>query len=199
MPSEPPPPTPSAPVLSERRGVLRIDEQPERSRFQGVWFEHDGTRWIVDYRARALWTAFVDREVIVTGGCYEPDGHAIRAPHLRIDTLRPVSAERGRGPYLSIGPEQWLRGELVVVSAPAGSKAAGSARLTFRADDGAAYTVVADAEDGRTGRVTVRARVLEPDMSYVARSDGPDLWIVDVHDADHDTSAASVPRSVPCP
>lgn len=199
MPTEPPPTAPAAPQVSERRGVLRVDDKPERTRFQGVWFEHGGTRWIVDYRARTLWTAFADREVIVTGGCYEPDGHAIRAPHLRIDTLRPVAAERGRGPYLSIGPEQWLRGELAVVSAPAGSKAAGTATLTFRAEDGATYTVVGDADPGRTGPVMVRGRVLEPDMSYVARGDGPDLWIVDVHDADHDTTTASVPRSVTCP
>lgn len=196
MPDEPKPVSATVePATTERRGTLRLDENPKASRFYGVWFEHaDGSRWIVDYRARALWTWFIDREVVATGECYEPQGHAIRGTHYRVATLRPAVAESGKGPYLAIGPETLMHGEITSVAAPAGSKAAGSSRTVFKADGGGDYTVVGETEP-KHGRVSVRARVLEPDMSYVARSDGPDLWI----DEDDGTAAFGVPPAVPCP
>jgi hypothetical protein len=183
----------------ERRATLRVDDHTKAARFQGVWLEQsDGSRWVVDYRARSLWTWFADREVIVTGECYQPIGSAITAPHFRVDTLRPATAERGRGPYLAMGPEQLLRGELVTVAAPAGGKAAGTSRVVFRAADGE-YTVVGETGPDQRGAFAIRGRVLEPDMSYVARTSGPDLWITEIYDIGHDERGASQPKATPCP
>jgi hypothetical protein len=185
----------------ERRGVLRLDEQPDVSRFVGVWLEQpDATRWVVDYRAYSVWSGLVGREVIVTGACYSPlYSSIVGRPHFRIATLRPADPARGVGPYLSIGPERDLRGELVDVAAPAGSKAAGSSRLVFRAEDGAEYNVVADDRPALRGRVEVRGRVLEPDMSYAARATGPDLWIIGVLEPGKHDPLLEIPPTKPCP
>src|SRR5690606_4502318 len=157
-------------------------------RFQGVWLEFaDGARWVIDYRAREPWRSFQDREVFVTGGCYEPRGQAIMATHFRVDRMRLVDPVRGQQPYLEVGPEQLLRGELVVESAPAGSKLAGTSALTFRGEDGTRYPVIGDGALTPAGPVAVRARVLLADLTYAARSGDSDLWILDVRKPD-DTS-----------
>jgi hypothetical protein len=166
----------------EQHATLRIDPVPGAKRFQGVWLERaDGTRWVVDYRARELWSWFADHEVIVTGEKYAPEGQAINAVHFRVDTVRFKAPRSGRGPYVSMGPEQVLAGTLVTDSGTAG-KAAGSSWPAFVSDDGTRYVVLGEELAGRTGPVRVRARVLEPDMSYTARTAGPDLWIVAVDD-----------------
>ncbi|HEY5927096.1 MAG TPA: hypothetical protein VIV11_35655 [Kofleriaceae bacterium] len=195
-PPAPPKPEPTPSTPSEQRGTLRLEPNQSATRFYGVWLEKpDGTRWVVDYRARALWTWFADREVVVTGECYDPVGHAIRATHFRILSLRPANPARGHGPYLAMGPEQVLRGSVASIGAPPGSKLAGSSRTVFRADDGTTYNIVGEHVPELLGPGTVRGRVLEPDMSYHARTDGPDLWIVDVIDAD----AGVPPPAKPCP
>ena len=51
--------------------------------------------------------------------------------------------------------------------------------------------------DGKT--VAVRARVLEPDMSYTARTNGPDLWIMSVLANDESEDPAHAPKPVVCP
>jgi len=196
-PPEPPEPTPSTPsVPSGQRGTLRIAPKMNPDRFYGVWLERaDGSRWIVDYRARALWTSFADREVVVTGECYQPKGHAILGTHFRILTLRPLDPAAGQGPYLAIGPERALRGELARVAAPPGSKLAGSSRLVFKADDGTTYNALVEREPA-LGRTTLYGRVVEPDMSHHARMSGPDLWIVDRFEAGDD---GIPPPATPCP
>lgn len=109
--------TPSAPVTNamtvardkpprERRATVRVDAQPAGKKFQGVWLElADGARWVIDYRPRLPWRSFADREVLVTGGCYEPFGQAITAPHVRVDRMRFAEDRRGVQPYLEVGPE----------------------------------------------------------------------------------------------
>ncbi len=172
-------------ATSELRGTLRIDAAPGAKRFQGVWLEHaDGTRWVIDYRARDLWTWFADHDVIVTGGTYAPQGQAINAIHFRIDSLRFARPDYGRGPYLSMGPEQLLAGAFVTETALPGSKLAGSSWGAFVDEAGKHYVVVGEEIDPRRGAgpVSVRARVLEPDMSYTARTSGPDLWVVAIED-----------------
>lgn len=172
-------------MSAELRGTLRIDAAPGAKHFQGVWLEQaDGTRWVVDYRARELWTWFADHDVIVTGGTYVPEGQAINATHFRIDLLRFATPRVGRGPYLSMGPEHLLTGAFVIESGLPGSKAAGSSWRAFVGDDGTHYLVVGEELDVRRGAgpAMVRARVLEPDMSYTARTSGPDLWIVTIDD-----------------
>jgi len=168
---------------SEIHATLRIDPSPGAKRFQGVWLEYaDGTRWVVDYRARELWTWFANHPVIVTGEQYAPEGQAINAVHFRIDTMRFAVPEYGRGPYLTMGPEQIVHGTLVRDSAPPGSKAAGSSWPAFVGEDGTRYLVLGEELVGRSGPVRVRARVLVPDMSYTARTSGPDLWVVAIED-----------------
>jgi len=194
---DPKPPPMTAPKATEYRATLRIDEQPGGKRFQGVWLEHaDGTRWVVDYRPRYPWLWFRDREVIVTGGCFTPQGQAIMAPHFRVARLRVATPTRGAGPYLEVGPEVVLRGDLVTESAPPGSKLAGSARVVFHADDGEAYNLVGSTPTpGET--VQLRGRRLVPDYSYMARTDGPDLWVDSIDDAD--AEPAPKPPAGACP
>jgi hypothetical protein len=174
----------TAPPKPELHATVRIDPAPGAKKFQGVWLEHtDGTRWVIDYRARQLWTWFADQEVVVTGETYSPEGQAINKVHFRVDTMRFVTPRMGRGPYLSIGPERVIAGRFSTASAPAGTKLAGSSWPVFIGDDGTQYNVVGDDDElDATGAVHVKARVLEPDMSYTARSSGPDLWIVSIDD-----------------
>ncbi len=157
------------------RATLRIDAAPGAKRFQGVWLVVGDREYVVDYRAHALWTWFADREVTVTGEPYRPDpeAQAIQSEHFRIATLR--VSERGRGPYLGFGAETWLDGEVASDSAPAGSKLAGSTQSVFR-DGVRSLPIVSDVPP--PGRCHVLARELEPDMTYAARGNGPDLWIV---------------------
>jgi len=197
-PVEPPKPkpAPSSHAPSEQRGTLRVAPEQNATRFYGVWLERqDGSRWVIDYRARALWKWFADREVLITGECYAPEGHAIRATHFRVLTLRPVEPKLGLGPYLLIGPEQEFRGEVTSIAAPPGSKLAGSSRTVFKADDGTTYNIAGE-QVPKLGPATLHARVLEPDMSHHARTDGPDLWIVDRFEADDD---GVPPPAGPCP
>lgn len=167
----------------ELHATLRIDPAPGPKKFQGVWLVHtDSTRWVVDYRARQLWTWFADRDVVATGETYTPEGQAINAVHFRIDTLRFATPRMGHGPYLTMGPMLVRPGRFDTESAPPGSKAAGSSWPVFIGDDGRHYNVVGDdkLELPSSGAVHVKARELEPDMSYVARTNGPDLWIVSI-------------------
>jgi hypothetical protein len=184
----------------ERRGRLQPDDKPQRSKFYGVFFVQDGKmRWVIDYRASALWKSFFGREVIVTGACYTPLYSAISAPHYHIATLRLADAKRGRGPWLTVGPEQDLRGELVDVAAPKGSKAEGSSRLVFRADGGMEYDVRAEALPTVRGRVKLRGRVVEPDMSYVARAGDIDFWLVGVLEPGDPDPTIEIGPATACP
>ena len=192
-PQQDPPPAKAVPLpTTERRGVLRIDQEPAARKFQGVWLEIGDRKWVVDYRARQLWKWFVDREVIVTGSCYEPVGAAIGGTHFRVDTLKISDNRRGRGPYFGFGPEQVMTGKIQDEKAPAGSKAAGTSKRVFVVD-GKSYDLKGE-ENFPDGETRVRARVLEPDLSFVARSGDADVWIVDLA-ADNPT----VPREIPCP
>lgn len=172
-------------MTTEYRATLRIDPAHGAKRFQGVWLEHtDGTRWVVDYRARELWTWFAGREVIVTGETYAPgpDEQSIDAVHFRVASLRAASRDFGVAPYLSIGPVRELHGRFVTAGGAAGSKLAGSSWPAFVADDGTQYSVLGERPNsGQFARIA--ARDCEPDMSYAARTPGPDLWIVSI-DAD---------------
>ena len=197
--TEPQPRTTTAPV-TERRAILRIDEQPGGKKFQGVWLELDGgTMWVIDYRPRQPWRHFENREVLVTGGCYQPFGQAINATHFRVDRLRYAVPERGRQPYLEIGPEQILRGEFVDQTAPAGSKLAGSTSAMFRAEDGSAWGIVVDQRFAPGTRATVRGRVLVADLTYAARTGDSDLWVVDVMGADWVEDPRTRPTPITCP
>jgi hypothetical protein len=203
VPETPKPPEPSTPSVKptgvERRAIVRIDGAPGGKKFQGVWLELGDVHFVVDYRARQLWKWFADREVLVTGGCYRPFGQAINAPHFEVEHLRIAEPRRGVGPYFSIGPEEWLTGEFVDVAAPAGSKLAGSTRAMFRTGAGNEYPVLGEKLPGAGTPARVRARKLEPDMSYVARSGGPDLWVVDAVGVRSEEDPAHARTPVPCP
>lgn len=163
--------------MTELRAKLRIDPAPGAKRFQGVWLVLGDRTLLLDYRAHVLWTWFADREVTVTGETYWPDPkhQAVQTEHFRLATLR--ACERGRGPYLAIGPQTWLDGDVAIARAPAGSKLDGSSQSVFRA--AGRNLPIAGGEIPPPGPVRVLARELEPDMTYAARGSGPDLWIVD--------------------
>jgi hypothetical protein len=196
---KPPESAPPPQAANERRGVLTIDPQPGGKKFQGVWFETGDQRFVLAYRPHELWKWFVGREVVITGGCYEPFGQAINATHFDVETLRVAVEERGVGPYFSFGPKQWFVGEVVDVGAPPGSRFAGTSRRVFRTDDGQTFGLAGGDLPDPGRRVRIRARTLEPDMTYVARTSGPDLWIDDAVDPDHNEDPAHADKPKPCP
>ena len=51
--------------MIELRATLRIDPAPAGKRFQGVWLVAGDREYVVDYRARTLWTWFAGRQVTV--------------------------------------------------------------------------------------------------------------------------------------
>jgi hypothetical protein len=200
----PPPIEPNAPVAAPRElatttltATLRIDPQPGPRHFQGVWLEHGGQRWIVDYRARELWRAFDQHEVIVTGGCFVPFGEAITATHFDIATLRVADPEAARGRFLAVGPERTLPGQFTTHAWPAGSKLAGSSETRFEAD-GTSYAI-AGGEPAGTGAATVIARTVDVSPTYTATTGGQQLWIVGVHEPGWAPDPAPAPKPIRCP
>ena len=197
------PTTPTAPTTraaDEREAIVRIDAEPGSKQFQGVWLELGGERWVIDYRARGLWKPFEDHAVIVAGECYTPRGQAIGATHFRVDRMRFMKPERGRGPILELGPEQMLRGAFAEHAFPAGSKRADSPARTFVDDAGTSYWIAGG--DGLPAAGTaarVKARVVTPDLSYVAQPSGPNLWILDVRKPDQVDDPAHAPTITKCP
>ena len=200
MPDQPKSAAPH-PVGDERRAIVRIDGEPSGKKFQGVWLEFaDDKRWVVDYRPREMWKSFEDRDVLVTGYCYEPFGQAINAPHFHVESMKFVKPEMGRGPILEIGPELELRGGMFRDETfPSGSKLAGSSVRKFSMPDGGGGFGIQGSdvdlpENGK--RVLVVARVIKPDMSWTAQTGGDKIWIVDVREE----NAPSVTRKLKrCP
>ena len=191
----------SAPTVDDKvelTGTLRVDPVPGPRHFQGVHLEVPGRgTFLVDYRARGVWRSFDGVQVVVTGACYQPSGQAIiNRTHFRIDRLRAAKEERGRRPYLAIGPEQWLAGELLMQSGSAGTKMAGETWPVFAAEDGTSYIAVGDDLPRDNQRAKIRGRILEPDMTYTARMNGPDVWVLDIFDEGHVEDPA--PRAIPC-
>jgi hypothetical protein len=182
-------PTKPAP---ERRGTIHADKT-------AAWITLDGTKLALDdgERARELWSNFADRDVIVTGECYGAHGAQFRVHTLRVVAAASGSPGRfGLGAYLAVGPEQSLAGELKVTTAPPGSKLAGESQQVFVAADGTSYGIAGPYIVGfNAGLWKLRVRVLEPDMSYVARSLDRDIWVVDLHDQPR----VGEPESQPCP
>lgn len=196
------PTTTAQPAANERRATLRIDAQPGGKKFQGVWLEFSADkRWVIDYRPRELWKPFEDREVIVTGACYQPFGQAIMATHFRVDRMRFVTPERGRGPILELGPEHWIRGAFAMHVFPPGSKLADSPMRVFRADDGTEFLLAGASEElpeaGKAARV--KAREVTPDMSYMAQVGGRNIWILEVRAPDSVDDPAHAPTPTDCP
>jgi hypothetical protein len=181
---------------------VRIDPEPTGKNFQGVWLElaGSGKQWLIDDRADSYWLGFENAEVLVTGTCYRPPpgAQAIGAQHFAVTRLRRATPNPGYGPYAEVGPEVLLHGTFVVRTAPAGSRLQGLTETRFAAENGTSYaTREVDHVPGT--RVRVAGRVLVPDMSHVARTSGPDLWIYDVHAADHEPDPAFARVRQPCP
>jgi hypothetical protein len=177
-----PAPRTTPPTEGERRAIVRIGPEPGGTTFQGVWLELAGDKkWVVDYQPRALWKPFQDREVLVSGYCYQPEGQAVTAPHFHVDRMLFVKPEMGRGPILEIGPEQVLRGAFSERGFAPGSKLAGSTETRFESY-GIQGASVDLPEAGK--RVLVIAREIQPDMSWTAQTGGPKLWILDVRAED---------------
>lgn len=190
------------PTGEEREAIVRIDEQPGAKRFQGVWLEFaPDRRWVIDYRARELWKSFVNREVIVTGQCYRPFGQAISSTHFRVDRMRFVKPERGRGPILELGPEHLLRGKFGERKYAPGSKRADSPDPAFIDDAGKTFVIAGASESipalGTPARVLVREVI--PDMSWMAQGDGDKIWLLDVRRPDAADETEHAPTIVPCP
>ncbi len=191
-----------APAAAERRATIRIDAEPGGKNFQGVWLEFSADqRSVIDYRPRELWKPFENTEVLVTGACYQPFGQAISATHFRVDRMRFATPERGKHLILELGPEQMRTGTFVLHEFPAGSKRADSPMVMFRDEGGTDFIIAGASEDvpavGTAARI--KAREVIPDLSYLAQTGGPNLWILDVRRPDADDDATHAPVDVPCP
>lgn len=174
-----------APVDAGFEAVVRFDEKPSGKKFQGVWLERkDGERYVVAYRPQAWLRGFEGRSVKVTGSTYEPQGQRISATHFRIDTLK--VERRGEGPILEVGPERTLIGNFKSVSGSPGTKAEGSTWWVFVTAEGAEYEVEGAPEKAtlKAGAAKIVARVVEPDMSFVARRGGPCVWVLEIEAAE---------------
>lgn len=167
----PPPPTTGAFVAR-----LAIDAQPGGKRFQGVWLEHGGGRWIVDYRARELWQPFDGLDVRVTGETWTPDprAQAIQAQHFKVGRLEVADRAQAKH-FLAIGPERELTGVFVHKRMPVGSKSEGESPLYFEETGGHRYEVIGG-EHG-SGAATVVARDVEVNPTWAATTGGPFVWI----------------------
>lgn len=173
-------PMPTTPE-PERRGTLRADKT-------AAWIELTGAKLALDAGERELWAEFADREVIVTGACVGDAGQ------FRIHSLSVADRTRGMGAYFAVGPEQVLDGDFAIAVAPPGSKAWGSSQRVFDAS-GQRYGVLGATDGMKPGPAQLRVRVLEPDMSYHARSLDQDVWIIGPATGD----PAPEPDAVPCP
>ena len=145
--------------MTTLHATVRVDPQ-------GAWLEVAGERYHIDDHARAVWSTLDGAEVDATG--------AGPASRFDVQTLAVSPRAPGRFAYVSVGPLADLTGELVMVDAPAGSKAEGTSRLVFRAND-RSYDAITDTPI--RGAVIVRGRELTPDMSHHARASDRDLWI----------------------
>lgn len=165
-------------------GFVRIvgqDSSHPTKGFVGVLLErNDASQWVVAYGKTRLWTLFADRHVHVTGERYHPEGHALRAPHIRLKTLR-VTTPRPTDTHLAVGVEQIMLGTFETIKLPEGSKLAGETRMSFVDAGGKRYLIEHVPSKPPYGqRVQIRARRIEPSWSYEARVGGEYLWIVEV-------------------
>lgn len=195
----PPPVTPPAPQLEQHRAVVRVDAEPGGKRFQGVWLDFgDAKRWVIAYRPNGMWKAFENHEVVVTGHCYAPQGQAIMATHFRVERMRFFTPQRGRGPLLEVGPAETMEGKFVEHRFPTGSKREGDSAVTFLAEGGTEYWIagaeVKVPDAGAPARI--RARRVDPDMSWVAQPGGPNLWLLGILVGPSDLNDDPV---TPCP
>lgn len=158
--------------------TVRVDARPSGKRFQGVWLEQEsGERYVIAYRAHALWTAFANLRVVATGELYEASGQAIDAAHYRVHTLRPLDVREARD-FLVVHPERRARGRVVVAEAPAGSKARLAALQQFREEGGTAWWIAgSDARLVVEELVSATLRDVELNPAYGATIGGDHVWI----------------------
>lgn len=157
--------------------TLTIDGKPGGKKFQGVWLVRaDGSKLVIDYRARGLWRPFENQKVHVTGSSYQPRGQAISAAHFRVHTLR-MADSQSTASIVELGPEQTLEGSFGSHTVAAGAKAAGQTYTIFKAKGGMTYQVL-NPIPAKPGNVKVKARAATR-SKFIAHVGGPALWILD--------------------
>lgn len=79
------------------QGFFDIDRISGGKRFQGSWLElPDGERLVLSYRPLRDYLAYVEKQVVVTGERYQPEGQAISGPHFRVESMRLAEGETAR-------------------------------------------------------------------------------------------------------
>jgi hypothetical protein len=156
---------------------LVIDAEPGGKRFQGVWLEHGGERWVVDYRATGVWKPFDGLDVRVTGERWTPDprAQAIQAPHFKVARLEVADRKQAKR-FFAIGPEREVTGSFVSVAGEPGSKSEGSTIHYFETED--RRYEIAGGEPG-SGRSTATVRDVEINPAWAATRGGPFIWVLD--------------------
>ena len=146
----------------EFSATVRIDPRSSSKRLQGVWLERaDGTRWLIDYRARDCWRPLEDIAVTTIGERYEPQGQAISAPHFRVSMLQ-VLTVTPEATVVAVGPEQVMTGTLQTSAGAPGTKSEGSTWMVFQNADGPSGPLYNPSALGSlTGAVTLTVREVE--------------------------------------
>ncbi|MBX3154975.1 MAG: hypothetical protein KF773_03170 [Deltaproteobacteria bacterium] len=175
-----------AKLAGEFSAKLTIDEQPGGKHFQGVWLqtelrslprpgEIDRSSFVIDYRAREVWRGFEGERVVARGTCYHPSGQAIAGVHFELERLRFAGKPSGVAPFLEVGPQVMLAGEL---AAPAGGK-----DLVFRS--GSTIYGIAGSSVERplaAGKVTVNARTVVINPKVVTATAKEHIWVLGVYE-----------------
>jgi hypothetical protein len=156
---------------------LTIDAEPGGKRFQGVWLEHGGERWVVDYRATGIWQPFDGLEVRVTGEKWSPDprAQAIQAQHFKVARLEVADRKQAQR-FFAIGPEREVTGRFVAVGGEPGTKSEGSTIHYFEAD-GRRFEIAGG--DHGDGPATATIRDVEINPAWAATRGGAFVWIIE--------------------
>ncbi len=189
-----PAPTPADDGLLAFDAVVQIDPAPSGKNLQAVWLERgDGARFIAAYRPEAWLRPFDGARVSVTGRTWSPEGQAVRATHLRIETLRRIDAPED-AELVAVGPERTLPGRFVQSVGEPGTKGEGESYVTFAPTIGGSY-LLANQPAALRFDVEVEITAREAELSrFAARRGGPTLWVlgIDGHAADEPPRAETV-------
>ena len=143
----------------------RYDPNAPRKQFLGATIEcGDGKEWVIDYDEQSPYHSFADRQVVVSGEPYQPDGQQIGggriAGHLLVSTMRLVDL-KADAELVEIGPGQRLSGRF-----ERGPGDIGEPMLSFVTDKGDAFVVANDPAGVSVGpSVEVWAYPVQPSPS----------------------------------
>jgi hypothetical protein len=151
----------------------------EGKQFLGAVIEcADGKIWLIDYSEQSPFHAFADRQVLVSGEPYDPEGQALigwygrEVGHFRVSTLRLIEITPDTQ-LVGIGTRHELSGRF-----ERGASDRLESTLSFVTEKGDSFLVFNDPVGMTVGRsVEVLAYPVQPSPS-ISRSSEEYLWII---------------------